>query len=222
METRTCKLCGINKPLTLEFYVQGKNKNISYWYKFCRICYNEKSLEKNRRYKSKNRKKLAEKQRSYHSLNKNNDANTKKLWYVKNRNYAIQKSKEKHYSRLKMDIIYRLKHIVSGAVRSSLKRIGTSKVGLISKFLPYNFSELKEHLEKQFEFWMTWENYGKYRVDIWNDSDPSTWTWNIDHIIPHSKFKYTSMKDQEFRDCWALSNIRPYSAKQNVIDGNRR
>jgi len=24
---------------------------------------------------------------------------------------------------------------------------------------------------------------------------------------------------QVFRDCWALSNLRPYSAKQNQLDG---
>jgi hypothetical protein len=29
------------------------------------------------------------------------------------------------------------------------------------------------------------------------------------------------MEDQAFLDCWALSNLRPYSAKQNIIDGNR-
>lgn len=41
-------------------------------------------------------------------------------------------------------------------------------------------------------------------------------------IVPHSKFKYTSMEDQSFQKCWALINLRPYSAKQNLLDGNRR
>jgi len=30
------------------------------------------------------------------------------------------------------------------------------------------------------------------------------------------------MEDQEFLDCWALDNLRPYSAKQNFLDGVRR
>jgi len=55
----------------------------------------------------------------------------------------------------------------------------------------------------------------------WNDNDSSTWNRQIDHIIPHSKFKYSSMSDKEFQECWALSNLRPYSAKQNIIKGNR-
>lgn len=69
---------------------------------------------------------------------------------------------------------------------------------------------------------MNWANYGQYNASTWDDSDPSTWTWQIDHIIPRSKFTYESMKDSEFEKCWALNNLRPYSAKQNIIDGNRR
>lgn len=29
------------------------------------------------------------------------------------------------------------------------------------------------------------------------------------------------MEDENFKKCWALSNLRPLSAKQNVLDGNR-
>jgi hypothetical protein len=69
---------------------------------------------------------------------------------------------------------------------------------------------------------MNWNNYGIYYTNLWNDNDPSTWVWNIDHIIPQSKLPYTSMEDDNFKKCWALDNLRPYSAKQNIIDGNKR
>jgi hypothetical protein len=59
-------------------------------------------------------------------------------------------------------------------------------------------------------------------MKTWNDNDLTTWTWQIDHVIPHSKFNYISMEDREFQDCWVLNNLRPYSAKQNILDGNRR
>ena len=87
------------------------------------------------------------------------------------------------------------------------------------KYLPYTVQELKEHLEKQFETWMTWDNWGLYSKETWDDAEPATWKWQIDHIIPKSTFKYTSMDSQEFRGCEALSNLRPLSAKQNLIDG---
>lgn len=43
--------------------------------------------------------------------------------------------------------------------------------------------------------------------------------WQLDHIIPHSEFKYISVENEVFKKCWALENLRPYSAKQNLLDG---
>ena len=79
--------------------------------------------------------------------------------------------------------------------------------------------ELKEHLEAQFEPWMNWSNWGRYHKNKWNDNDPATWTWQLDHIIPQYKLPYISMGDDNFKKCWALSNLRPHSAKQNLLDG---
>jgi len=67
---------------------------------------------------------------------------------------------------------------------------------------------------------MNWENRGTYNPNTWKDDDLSTWTWNIDHIIPHSLFNYTSLEDEDFKKCWSLDNLRPYSAKQNILDGS--
>jgi len=66
------------------------------------------------------------------------------------------------------------------------------------------------------------KNWGIYSPDTWDDNDSTTWTWNIDHIIPHSTFKYISMEDQSFKECWSLTNLRPYSAKQNILDKDNR
>lgn len=92
----------------------------------------------------------------------------------------------------------------------------------IVNFLPYSILQLKQHLEKLFEPWMTWDNRGIYNPKTWDDNDTSTWTWQIDHIIPHSTFYYTSMKDDNFKKCWALNNLRPLNAKQNVLDGSTK
>ena len=69
---------------------------------------------------------------------------------------------------------------------------------------------------------MTWDNWGKYDPETWDDNNPSTFTWELDHIQPHSTFRYKSMKSKAFRECWALSNLRPLSAKQNNADGVTR
>lgn len=116
----------------------------------------------------------------------------------------------------------RLRHNVSRLIYIKLKNNGGSKEGKsISNYLPYTIQELKEHLESQFEPWMNWDNQGFYKLSDWNDNDPSTWKWQLDHIIPQSDLFYSSMKDENFKKCWALSNLRPYSAKQNVLDGTQ-
>jgi hypothetical protein len=117
--------------------------------------------------------------------------------------------------RRKTDPVFRLNGIISSSINKSLKRNGISK----SKFLTYSIQELKEHLEKQFEPWMNWENHGVYNSETWKNDIQNTWTWNIDHIIPRSDLPYSSMKDENFNKCWALENLRPLSAKQNILEG---
>jgi hypothetical protein len=99
----------------------------------------------------------------------------------------------------------------------------TSKKGLsFKKYIGYTMEELKQYLESLFEPWMNWQNHGQYLYSKWDDNNSSTWTWNIDHIIPQSELPYSSMEDENFKKCWALDNLRPLSAKQNVIEGSRR
>jgi len=62
------------------------------------------------------------------------------------------------------------------------------------------------HLQKHFKKGMSWENYGQ---------------WHIDHRIPESWFKITCYTDSSFKDCWALSNLQPLWAKENLTKNNR-
>ena len=71
----------------------------------------------------------------------------------------------------------------------------------------YTVGELKEHLEKQFDSNMCWENYGSY--------------WTIDHIKPRSLFHFTEHTDQEFKECWALKNLQPLEKIANIRKGNK-
>ena len=112
-----------------------------------------------------------------------------------------------------------MRKIVSSNIRSY---IFSPKTSSSLSFLPYTIDELKKYLESQFEPWMTWENHGVYDVNIWDDNDKSTWTWQIDHIIQQSDLPYVSMNDENFQKCWVFSNLRPLSAKQNYLDGMTR
>ena len=112
---------------------------------------------------------------------------------------------------------YVLRERVSKYTNNAIKSNGGKKKGSILKYLPYTIQELREHIESLFEPWMNWSNWGMWKLNEWKDDDQTTWKWQLDHILPHSSFHYTSMEDQAFRDCWALSNLQPLSAKENNL-----
>jgi hypothetical protein len=138
---------------------------------------------------------------------------------------ATHKKEKNEWERNKRqnDPSFSLRKNISQLIRWALRKADSDKQGFsILDFLPYSMKELKEHLEKQFEPWMNWRNQGTYKVEEWKDNDPSTWTWQLDHIIPQASLPYTSMDDENFKKCWALDNLRPLSAKQNLTDGLTR
>ena len=125
--------------------------------------------------------------------------------------------------RRKLDPSYRIRQYVSISVKDHLIDNLSSKNGQsILDHLPYTIDDLRLHLESLFEPWMNWDNHGRYLLSTWNDNDESTWTWQIDHIIPHVNFPYISLNDDYFINCWSLSNLRPLSSKQNIIEKDRK
>jgi hypothetical protein len=92
----------------------------------------------------------------------------------------------------------KLAHTIACGMRKSLKR---NKSGYSwTKFVDYDVDELKRHLERQFQPGMSWSNMGE---------------WHIDHIIPIADFSFDSPDSQEFRACWALTNLRPLWGREN-------
>lgn len=181
----------------------NSNTTTHHWYDgpLCHICYQKY-------YNLKNKNKKIKYQQEYRRKNKDR---------IIKQNYVYKKHKRKS------DPFFKVREIVSGGVGYYLrKNKGSKNNSSILKFLPYTIQELKEHLEKQFEPWMNWNNHGNYSVNTWDDKDSSIWTWQVDHIIPHSTFKYSSMDDEEFQECWDLFNLRPLSSKQNISDGARK
>lgn len=134
--------------------------------------------------------------------------------------YQLHKKKiDKRHNKYKQDLkkknpTYKIYCNISSAIRNELHKNNSSKNNASClDFLPYSIQTLREHLEKQFEPWMNWSNYGSLSNKMR--------TWQIDHIIPRAAFQYKSMDCEEFRECWALENLRPLEAKENVIKGNK-
>lgn len=64
----------------------------------------------------------------------------------------------------------------------------------------YTLDELMLHLERQFSHGMSWSNRDE---------------WHIDHIVPVASFNFSSEHDEDFKACWALTNLRPLWKRLN-------
>lgn len=230
-----CIICKFEKDDSC-FRSNGFNKktNASYLRKQCKLCESIKQkkyrLENityysdyNKQYKIIKNKDLAK-----YNIQYNQDHTKEKsiynCKYFQDNKIKISQYQNK-YKKNKRIISpqFKLRCNLSIMIAKSFKRNNLSKNNqTISQYLFYTIQDLKLYLESKFESWMTWENYGRYNSKTWNDQDASTWTWNIDHIIPQSTFNYISIQDENFKKCWSLDNLRPYSAKQNILDGNRQ
>ncbi len=96
---------------------------------------------------------------------------------------------------------FRLKMSISKGIRDSLKK-GNKNGRHWETLVGYTFNDLKKHFEKQFTEGMSWENYGE---------------WHIDHIIPVKVFNFDKPEHLDFKRCWALKNLRPLWAKDNIL-----
>lgn len=239
--------CGKLKDIS-EFYLKksGNYKNI------CKECCKQKQkkyylnnknevLEKQKIYNKNNCEKIKERKKEHYKNNieqfkiKNKELydnnilfrETKKQYSKKyrqeNRDKVLLAQKEWYYKKIQ-EPGFRIKEAVRSNFRMFFKKLNypSSFYNIFVKNLPYTREELLNHLEKQFEYWMNWDNYGSYDLNSWDDNNPATWKWQIDHIIPQSYLPFNSIDDENFKKCWALENLRPYSAKQNILDGKRK
>lgn len=85
--------------------------------------------------------------------------------------------------------------------RRDLKDKSSSVTGSFWASVGYTKADLALHIEKQFTDGMRWDNARE---------------WHIDHILPVNSFDFKSYEDDEFKACWALSNLRPLWAKDNL------
>jgi hypothetical protein len=104
--------------------------------------------------------------------------------------------------RRKYDINYRLLENYRSRTYKALKGFDKSK--RTQDLIGCSIEHLKSHIEKQFEEWMTWDNYGE---------------WHIDHIKPCASFDLSKQDQQKI--CFNFKNLRPLEAMENIRKGSR-
>ena len=193
---KKCSKCKEVKPLS-EFH---KNNNKTYSHDgrraICKKCHNIKCQE----YRMRTKERFEEHYRKYGKEYRNNPVVRERNNKARRENASIKR---------RTDPVFKLRERVSVSIWKALRRNKGGKDGQsVLQYLPYTIEELKEHLEKQFQEGMTWDNHGVHG-------------WQIDHIIPQSKLLYDSMVHLNFLKCWALENLQPLWAKDNLSKGTK-
>lgn len=223
MEKKQCGRCGATKPLIREnFRTEKRNKNG--FSGTCKVC--EEVLKRSREARNKNKQKPKltslcctkcniEKPATDEFFHKHSRSRTgfksacKECRKIETRKWnASEACKTRARNRRKNDPAWKLKKNVGSSIARSMASRGNKKEASCFEYLDYTAEELRVHLEEQFEPWMSWENWGK--------ASNSERTWHIDHIYPHSKLPYDSLEHPNFKKCWALENLRPLCAIENI------
>ena len=89
-------------------------------------------------------------------------------------------------------------------VNHALKTKGGRKTNKTFAALGYTKENLKTRIESQFTEGMSWDNMH---------------LWHLDHIRPVASFDFDSTDHPEFKECWALENLQPLWAKDNLSKG---
>jgi len=108
-----------------------------------------------------------------------------------------------YHAKRRQEPKHRLSARMYRAVRSAVKEFKVSTTKTIQGL--YTNEELFNHLESQFTDGMSWDNMSE---------------WHIDHIRPIASFNYDSTEHPEFKECWALENLQPLWATDNMSKGS--
>ena len=197
---KECSKCKVVKPLD-EF---SKDKNYKDNHRgVCKECIKEYNKKYQPQYYEDNREKKLEYQKQYRQDNRESILGYNKQYDQDHK----EERNERNRNRRANDPAFALMKNVSRQVRGMLKRNDGSKLGeSVLQYLPYTIEQLWGHLRSLYTEGMTDENYGE---------------WHLDHKCPQSLLPYDSMNHPNFLKCWALDNLQPLWASENMSKGNK-
>jgi hypothetical protein len=202
--TKVCSKCRLNKPLTDYNKQAGTRLGVR---SRCISCTKEdhrESLDRHKERTAKYRAENAEKNRARYAKYAANNPEVGRRrtarWRDKNRE-KVREINRRHDAKSRATPRGRLDNAMSSNVHRWLAK--GSKAGRSwEQLVGYTATELMDHLERQFLPGMTWENYGP--------------VWHVDHHIPLSAHNYESPDHADFQKAWALTNLRPLWAFDNM------
>tara|TARA_Y100000389_G_scaffold62718_2_gene58832 strand:- start:11826 stop:13094 length:1269 start_codon:yes stop_codon:yes gene_type:complete len=162
--------------------------------------YRENNREKLRKYRKNNPEKRNARNRKWRKNNpEKHRASVRKS---NQRPEAKKRINARRRERMKTDPQFKLRMNLSSRLGMALK--GKLKSASTMALLGCSYTHAKEHLEKQFQPGMTWENHG---------------TWHIDHMMPCASFDLSCPEQQ--RRCFHYTNLQPMWGKENMSKSDK-
>lgn len=197
-----CELRSVCKTCCALYYIDNAERIKAVGRKN-RLANLEKHKTYQKQYYIENKKVIDAKNKKYAKNNINKIRDHKQKW-IKDNLEKNADCKQKYNRRIRRTERGRLNDRIRSAIHKSLK--GNKNGKSWERLVNYTYSDLKIHLENLFTKNMSWINMGE---------------WHVDHIIPISAFSFTKPEDKEFQKCWALSNLQPLWAIDNLVKSNK-
>lgn len=169
-----------------------KQRKSEYDKMFYQVHKEEKAAYEHERYLKADKNRIREYHRKYNKEHEDYIKERGKKYREQNRDRLAKYDRQRYRKN-------KLSRLVSNAIGRGLK--GAKNEQHWENLVPYNISQLKRHIERQFTPEMSWDNYGEY--------------WELDHIIPQNLFNLSSPDNQDFKICWSLRNLRPLTVSEN-------
>jgi len=210
--TKICTKCNTEKP-TNGFYKQvGQRFDVT---PVCKMCtsiqhklYYIKNKDKvkatSKGYRNANKDRCSARTKKWRKANPERAATCSSAWIKANPKKAKEFRRIREKRKLKTDPKFKLNKNMRRYIGLSLK--GNKNGRKWEDLVGYALNDLIKHLEKQFLDGMSWKNHGE---------------WHIDHEIPISAFNFTKPEHEDFKRCWALKNLQPMWAVENIIKSNK-
>jgi len=164
---------------------------------YCRECQNLFCRE----YKEKNKEKIKEYNKNYKNIHKEEIKEYNKEYNVNNRKTIQNRQTKNNKERRTNDIKYKL----TINLRNRIKKFFKGEEISSSKYIECSIENFKSWISYQFEYDMSFENYGTL--------------WHLDHVIPCSLFNFNNEIEKYY--CFNWSNYRPLYKEKNLSRQNK-
>ena len=162
----------------------------------------ERILEQTKQYRLDNKEKISERKKQYRLDNKERIKEYQKEYNLDNKERIREQSNQYQKEQYHSDPLFKFKMNCRSRTGTAFKKKSWRKNGGTEKLLGCDWKTAMNHIEKQFEPWMNWDNHGE---------------WEIDHIIPLA----SANTKEEMNPLFNYKNLQPLLAEDNRKKGDR-